>query len=73
MNHFADYLFRNLPIGTVVTLTMDSGNYIGPVTFRGFYPGTRTVVFEEQGTITPPNNTTIYLSVDKIESVSFGA
>ncbi|KRG13856.1 hypothetical protein [Lederbergia galactosidilytica] len=73
MLNFADYLFRHLLEGTVVTVTMDSGQIIGPVVFVQYTPATQAVMFEEQGTISPPTGTIINVDVNKIESVSYEA
>ncbi|MCJ7841372.1 hypothetical protein MUB24_10755 [Lederbergia sp. NSJ-179] len=69
--NFADYIFRRLMEGTVVTVTMDSGNVIGPVVFIHYNPVTGIVVFEEQGTISPPTTSIINVDVRKIESVTY--
>lgn len=66
MNNYHD-IIRSLPLGTVLTIGMDSGNIIGPVILREFNRLTDIVTVEEQGVVTGSPVTTIQLPVFKIE------
>lgn len=69
--NFAHAIFSGLIPGTIVTITMDSGAIYDSVRFHSYDPLTGIVRFLEQGSISPPTSSFIYVGVRKIESVSF--
>lgn len=69
--NFADYIFRRLIPGTIITVTMDSGNIIGPAIFTHYNPATSIAVLEEEGTMSPPTNMIINIGSSKVESIMY--
>ncbi|WP_062109477.1 hypothetical protein [Bacillus niameyensis] len=69
--NFGDYIFRRLIPGTIVTVTMDSGNFIGPAVFTEYDTTNGIVTLEEQGAISPPTSSIVKFGASKVESISF--
>lgn len=69
--NFGNYIFRRLIPGTIITVTMDSGNFIGPAAFTEYDPTSGIVTLEEQGAISPPTSSIVKLSASKVESINF--
>lgn len=65
------YTFSRLIPGTLVTVTMDSGNIFSDVIFVGFDDNSCTVTLKETLMISPLSTTIIKLDCQKVESIAF--
>ncbi|WKB35792.1 CGEA protein [Terrilactibacillus sp. S3-3] len=64
-------IFKSLLPGTIVTVTADSGNIIGPAVFTKFDPITGTVTLIETTGVTPSTTSITKIGCAKIESITF--
>lgn len=57
--------------GQIITVTMDSGDTIGPARFVTFNSATGIVTLIELGAVTPGDEVTVVVVASKIESIRF--